>query len=202
MQSLIPNGSLLATIKRDWKNPPNLVTGLRMIGTLGIPPLALARSDKKRWAGLALFVLLAATDKLDGWMAKKIYGSTELGKMLDPLVDKELILTTLGVILKDARRQRDTTMMTALVLAIPTLLVREVAVLHIKAVTQRETQTVDSAIQSGRISMVAQSVAVGALLIPSKTPTIRRAKFGLLSVAVGASLYSWWDYHRKYRAHS
>jgi len=59
----IPFGDM---VRRDWKNPPNIVTAIRMVGTLGLPPLVLSRSRKLRLAGFILFTLLAATDKLDG----------------------------------------------------------------------------------------------------------------------------------------
>lgn len=191
--------SLGAIIRRDWKNPPNLVTAARMIGALGLPPLITSRTPRTRLAGLGLFAVLAATDKLDGWMAKKVYGSTELGKMLDPAVDKELIVITLASLLADARQRNDHGMTSALSVALPILLTREASVAHLKFDAQRRNNTVESALESGRVSMVVQSIAVGGLLWPSTTVTARKGKIALLAVAVGASLYSWGDYLRRYR---
>lgn len=46
-------------------------------------------------AGLALFVLAAATDWLDGWLARKLNAVTPLGAALDHTADKVLIACVL-----------------------------------------------------------------------------------------------------------
>ncbi len=42
---------------------------------------------------LALFAFAAFTDALDGWLAKRFGWHSELGKVLDPLADKLLLVT-------------------------------------------------------------------------------------------------------------
>lgn len=200
MEKLTPRVvPILAMIRRDWKNPPNLVTAARMIGALGLPPLITSRSTSKKVAGLTLFSALVITDKLDGWMAKEIYGSTDLGKMLDPIVDKELILLTMLPALKETRRRGDHQLANVMLATLAVIGVREVSVTLIKLRAQRRTGQVDSAIQSSRMSMMAECAALGSLLVPIHTPLVRKGKFALLAVSAGVSLYSGWDYHRKYR---
>jgi CDP-diacylglycerol--glycerol-3-phosphate 3-phosphatidyltransferase len=46
-------------------------------------------------AGLICFILLGLTDAVDGMLARR-YGSTPLGGLLDPLVDKIFIVATFG----------------------------------------------------------------------------------------------------------
>ena len=45
------------------------------------------------WAALGAFILFAiasVTDALDGWLARRIYGCSTFGKLMDPLADKVL----------------------------------------------------------------------------------------------------------------
>src|SRR5437016_14232167 len=42
-------------------------------------------------AGLLLFGVVAATDWLDGWIARRTGTVTELGKLLDPLADRLVV---------------------------------------------------------------------------------------------------------------
>ncbi len=48
-----------------------------------------------RWLALIFFVLAASTDWLDGYIARKFDQISEMGKFLDPLVDKLLVLAPL-----------------------------------------------------------------------------------------------------------
>ena len=53
------------------------------------------RSDREflRWAALFLFCLGAVTDGIDGFIARRFSQHSALGKLLDPLADKLLLLS-------------------------------------------------------------------------------------------------------------
>lgn len=49
-------------------------------------------SELTRWIALSVFLIAGITDWLDGYLARKLNQITELGKFLDPLVDKVLTI--------------------------------------------------------------------------------------------------------------
>ncbi len=74
---------------------PNWITFSRL---LGLPFLLYGLhnpTETGRWVCLVIFLVAAATDWLDGYLARKLNQITELGKFLDPLVDKLLVLAPL-----------------------------------------------------------------------------------------------------------
>jgi CDP-diacylglycerol--glycerol-3-phosphate 3-phosphatidyltransferase len=75
-------------------NPANVVTALR-IAVVPVFALALLHDGGHTVGGrllaTALFVAAAATDRLDGWLARRSGQVTDLGKLLDPIADKLLI---------------------------------------------------------------------------------------------------------------
>jgi cardiolipin synthase (CMP-forming) len=69
---------------------PNLLCILRM---LLVYPVGLWILEGRYPLVLAAFALAAFTDGLDGFLAKRFDWTTELGKHLDPLADKLLLVT-------------------------------------------------------------------------------------------------------------
>jgi CDP-diacylglycerol--glycerol-3-phosphate 3-phosphatidyltransferase len=47
--------------------------------------------DVYRWIAVAIFVVMAITDKLDGYLARKFDQTSRLGAILDPVADKLLV---------------------------------------------------------------------------------------------------------------
>jgi CDP-diacylglycerol--glycerol-3-phosphate 3-phosphatidyltransferase len=67
---------------------PNVLTFARLLMCAGL--FALIAAEAWAWA-LAVFLLAAFTDWLDGYLARVLNASSNLGRMLDPLVDKVLV---------------------------------------------------------------------------------------------------------------
>jgi len=73
-------------------NLPNTITFSRLLGLPFIFILLIDPTSAHRWWATGIFAIAAATDWLDGYLARKLNQITEIGKFLDPLVDKLLVL--------------------------------------------------------------------------------------------------------------
>jgi CDP-diacylglycerol--glycerol-3-phosphate 3-phosphatidyltransferase len=69
--------------------PANAVTAIRLL--LAVPTLVLVVKVGASWSTFAMWTVLACTDGLDGWLARRD-GTTRSGAFLDPLADKFLVV--------------------------------------------------------------------------------------------------------------
>ena len=77
-------------------NLPNAITIARIAATPAIAVLPFSDSWELRLLAFVLFVVAAVTDYYDGMLARSRGLVTDLGKLLDPLADKLLLLGTLA----------------------------------------------------------------------------------------------------------
>jgi phosphatidylglycerophosphate synthase len=75
-------------------NLPNAVTDGRIVVTPLIAWLPLAPSSALRLTAFVLFIVAAVTDYFDGHLARSRKQETDLGRLLDPLADKLLLVGT------------------------------------------------------------------------------------------------------------
>ena len=108
-----------------------------------------------RLIATALFVIAAATDRLDGWLARRSGQVTDLGKMLDPIADKVLIGTALVLL----SWLGDLPWWVTVV-----ILVRELGITAMRFFLLR--YVVLPASRGGKLKTVLQSVAIGLYLLP------------------------------------
>jgi len=71
-----------------WANFPNLITGCRLILA---PFIVRAILSQQHRLALAIFAVAAATDLIDGLLARHLRLSTKTGAFLDPIADKVLL---------------------------------------------------------------------------------------------------------------
>jgi CDP-diacylglycerol--glycerol-3-phosphate 3-phosphatidyltransferase len=142
---------------------PNLITFSRL---LGIPFLLYGLHNptpQARWVCLTIFLVAALTDWLDGYLARKLNQITDLGKFLDPLVDKLLVLAPLLVLIE--LRQVPAW-------GVFVILGRELAI----AGWRVNQTTITGANIWGKLKTVSQIVAIALLIAPLpeiwKTPSL------------------------------
>jgi len=84
---------------------PNLISAARLAL---VPPLAWMlwasrHGDRWRYGVIGLFFLIALTDWLDGYLARRWSAQSALGKLLDPAADKLLALVSFIVLIAAGR---------------------------------------------------------------------------------------------------
>lgn len=81
-------------------NLPTWITVSRLLGVPLLLYLLYLPSLQAQWIAVAVFLVAAGTDWLDGYLARRLNQVTDLGKFLDPLVDKFLVLAPLLVLIE------------------------------------------------------------------------------------------------------
>ena len=136
----------------EW-NPALVVTGLRI---LLIPVVMALILTDARWEAAVLYLVAAASDSLDGWLARSRGYATVAGAFLDPLADKLLVSGALLALIQAG----DLAAWIAMV-----IIAREFAVtgLRMVAITER---LVIPANRWGKYKTVSQNVAILAVMTP------------------------------------
>jgi len=88
-----------------WLNWPNRITISRIV--LVVPFVICLLNLNEPWIGwrylaIALFVAMGLSDALDGFLARRLQESTPLGRFLDPVGDKLLIVSSVILLSIDA----------------------------------------------------------------------------------------------------
>ncbi len=83
------------SLSEDALNVPNLLT----MGRVVVIPLVILLLDrgspKDCWWAALVYSAAALTDLIDGWLARRMHVVSVLGKFLDPLADKLLVMAVL-----------------------------------------------------------------------------------------------------------
>lgn len=138
-------------------NLPNLLTIGRILLIPVFVILFAEPTPDRSLAAACVFVIAAVTDLLDGYLARRRGQVTSLGKLLDPVADKLLVLSGLILLVGFER--------VPAVIAI-LIIAREVAVTGVRAVAASQG-IVLSAETLGKYKMVLQVVAIVMLILPN-----------------------------------
>jgi CDP-diacylglycerol--glycerol-3-phosphate 3-phosphatidyltransferase len=165
---------------------PNILSLLR-IATVPIFILLLFKSSKSASIiAASLFIVVSFTDLIDGYLARKKGMVTNLGKFLDPLADKLLIIAVLIMLVPMGRVPAWIVVLIAC---------REIAVTGLRAVAA-DTGIVISASRAGKYKTAFQTAALIALLYHYRLININIHQIGivLLWIALALTLWSGFEY--------
>ncbi|MEC0201967.1 CDP-diacylglycerol--glycerol-3-phosphate 3-phosphatidyltransferase [Paenibacillus lautus] len=135
------------------------------------------------YIALGVFLLASATDKLDGYIARKYNQITNLGKLLDPLADKLLISVALIMMVQSG--------MVATWIAVA-IIAREFVITGLRMVASEQGIAL-SADSLGKWKMVLQVIAIAAVLLdnyPFQLITMIQVDEILMLAAVALTIYS------------
>jgi len=136
-------------------NLPNLLTMGRIAA---IPVVVLLMLDDSRASGMwaaAVFGLAAITDGIDGWLARKWGIVTILGKFLDPLADKLIVMAALIMLIPLGRVPA---------WAVFVILAREMVVTGLRSIASSEGIVIDAS-DLGKYKTIFQMTAIPGLML-------------------------------------
>lgn len=152
---------------------PNILSMLRLV-SCWLPPYFICTSQPAR--AMIAFALIAATDALDGHLARHWQQITQLGKILDPLADKLLVGSTmLTLALTATTYRRAWWILLGLIVAI------ELFIVLSRSMRQRSKRIVPSS-PAGKLRMVLQSAAL--FIAPLPWQAVRTIALLLLAGSV------------------
>jgi CDP-diacylglycerol--glycerol-3-phosphate 3-phosphatidyltransferase len=140
------------------------------------------------WVALAIFLTAAATDMLDGYLARRWKQVTTIGTLLDPIADKLLISAAL-ISLVQIRALPG--WMAILIIA------REFAVSGLRSIAAAEGYTI-RANDLGKTKMVAQVAAISCVLMSLRHKELALPSTLLMWVVVFFSVISAFTYFNKF----
>ncbi len=170
-------------------NLPNALTTLRL---LLIPAILLtfdAHFVYHEFVAPALFIVASITDSLDGRIARRYAKVTTMGKFLDPLADKMLILAVLAVLVQDS-------LLPAWMVVV--IVGRELLITGLRAIGAAQGLII-VATPFGKTKTISQMLAVALLMLQRPYPALGGlAKFTMWA-AVIFTVFSGLDYLWRYR---
>jgi CDP-diacylglycerol--glycerol-3-phosphate 3-phosphatidyltransferase len=136
-------------------NLPNSLTLLRIFLVPFLVVVLLTKFYGREYVGLAIFLLAAITDFLDGFFARRYNRMTRLGALLDPIADK-LLMSAAFISLVELGLAR------AWMIVI--IIGREFAVSGLRSIAAQQGVTI-AASPLGKGKMISQVIAISLLIL-------------------------------------
>ena len=167
-------------------NLPNIITLARILLVPVFVVIYLWPGDGTYLIAATLFALAAATDWLDGYLARRLNQTTPFGAFLDPVADKLIVVSALTVLLA----QHSTVWLT-----LPGLIIigREIMISALREWMAEMNSSVTVAVSYlGKIKTSLQMIAIAGLLAlpPNSDSGLIFAGYTLLYVAALMTLWS------------
>lgn len=171
---------------------PNLITLFRIALIPLLVWLLRVPSPGGAWLAAATFFLACLSDFFDGYLARRHGIITRLGKFLDPLADKLIVMAALVMLASIDRLPRVPGWMVVVVVG------RELAVTGLRAIASTEN-IVLGAEELGKYKMIFQMFAVQGLLLhyPFFGVDFHAGGIYFLWISMVISVWSGIDYHVK-----
>ena len=151
-----------------WLNLPNLITISRLL--MAVVLFVLIEANGWWKTATVLFLIAAATDFLDGYIARRYGLVTPLGRILDPFADKIIICGSFVFLLSDGGTEAKSGVTAWIVVVI---LAREMFVTSLRGFLEQRGQDFSAAF-SGKLKMALQCAAVPLCLLSMDTAIRQR----------------------------
>jgi CDP-diacylglycerol--glycerol-3-phosphate 3-phosphatidyltransferase len=152
----------MATLRSQFTNAPNLVT----MGRVLLVPVVLVLIDNfsplRSFIGGLLYLVAAAGDALDGYLARSRGDVTVLGKFLDPLADKLMVTAVLVFMVALGR-------VPAWVVVV--FIARDLAITGLRSIASSQGLVI-AASEGGKVKTALQLVAITLLIIHFRYPIL------------------------------
>ena len=178
----------LEDISQEIVNVPNSLTLLRIFLVPFLVVVLLTKFEGKEYAGLAIFLVAALTDFLDGYIARRFHKITRIGMLLDPIADKLLISAALISLVE---------LGLAPAWMIVIIIGREFAVSGLRSIAAQQGVSI-AASPLGKGKMISQVVAIALLILGDKLSEFKFVGESMLWVVMIFALGSGVDYFLKF----
>lgn len=163
---------------------PNLLTFFRIALIPGVVVLLLEPGRGRALVAGAAFLVACLSDFLDGYIARRHEITTTLGKFLDPLADKLIVMAALTMLAAMPREPRVPAWLVVVVVG------RELAVTGLRAIAAGEG-VVLAAEALGKYKMIFQMFAVTGLLVHYEFLGVDWHGGGMYFLAIATVLSVW-----------